>query len=64
MAPCANIVFHFVAAGDCWLDAGDEPRRLDPGSLVVFPRGAHHRLLAAPEVERDCVLALPIAGQT
>ena len=64
MAPCANIVFHFVAAGECWLDAGEEPQRLRAGSLVVFPRGAQHRLLAEPDVGQESVLALPIAGQT
>jgi AraC-like DNA-binding protein len=65
MAACSNIVFHFVAEGDCWLDAGDgDLRPLAPGSLVVFPRGTHHRLLGTPDVPDRAVLDLPIAGQT
>jgi AraC-like DNA-binding protein len=64
MAACSNIVFHFVAAGHCWLEAGDDLHALAPGSLVVFPRGAHHRLVSAPDVPLASVLALPMAGQT
>jgi AraC-like DNA-binding protein len=64
MAACSNIVFHFVAEGECWLDAGDGLRDLQVGSLVVFPRGAPHRLLGAPDVARASMLALPIAGQS
>jgi AraC-like DNA-binding protein len=64
MAGCSNITFHFVAAGECWLHSSAGLRRLGVGDLVVFPRGAGHRLLGAPEVPRRWVLDLPLAGQT
>ena len=64
MAPCSNIVFHFVAEGGSWLESDGELRPLPVGSLAVFPRGTHHRLLSAPDVPPDAVLGLPIAGQT
>jgi AraC-like DNA-binding protein len=64
MTQCSNITFHFVAAGECWLHSSAGLRRLGVGDLVVFPRGAGHRLLGAPRVPRRWVLDLPLAGQT
>lgn len=64
MADCSNATFHYVAAGTCWLESTDGLERLRAGDLVVFPDGAHHRLLCAPDVASRWVLDLPIAGQT
>jgi AraC-like DNA-binding protein len=64
MGACPNIMFHFVAAGDCWLDSAEGLRRLAVGELVMFPRGAPHRLLCAPDVTPRWVLELPLPGQT
>jgi AraC-like DNA-binding protein len=63
MAECPNLLFHFVAAGDCWLESAQGLRRLRVGDLVVFPRGAQHRLLGAPDVAARWVLALPLPDQ-
>lgn len=60
MAECDNVMFHFVAEGDCWLESSAGMRRLAPGDLVLFPRGARHRLLAAPYVPPDAVMHLPV----
>ncbi|HTE60523.1 MAG TPA: AraC family transcriptional regulator [Solirubrobacteraceae bacterium] len=62
MAECPNLVFHFVAEGECWLESSAGLRRLTAGDLVVFPRGARHRLLGAPEVPPGWVLGLPVVG--
>ena len=36
------LTFHVVTSGRCWLEAdGDEPRRLEPGDLVLLPRDGH-----------------------
>jgi AraC-like DNA-binding protein len=63
MAECSNVTFHFVADGRCWLDCREGVRELQVGDLVVFPRGAHHRLLGAPDVARRWVLNLPMPDQ-
>jgi AraC-like DNA-binding protein len=60
MAECDNVLFHFVAEGDCWLESSAGMRRLAAGDLVVFPRGARHRLLGAPDVPPASVLGLPV----
>jgi AraC-like DNA-binding protein len=64
MAECSNVTFHFVAAGTCWVESSDGLERLGVGDLVVFPGGAHHRLLCAPDVALRWVLDLPLADQT
>jgi AraC-like DNA-binding protein len=39
--------FHAVLSGTAWASVGDaEPRQLMPGDLLLFPRGAAHRLSA------------------
>jgi AraC-like DNA-binding protein len=64
MAECSNITFHFVARGRCWVESDEGVQRLGVGDLVVFPRGAHHRLLCEPDVASRWVLALPLPEQT
>jgi AraC-like DNA-binding protein len=63
MAECDNLLFHFVAEGDCWLETSAGLRRLAVGDLVVLPRGTRHRLLGAPGVPQRWMLALPIPGR-
>ncbi|MFO7655137.1 MAG: AraC family transcriptional regulator [Candidatus Krumholzibacteriia bacterium] len=37
------VLFHIVAGGGCWVAcAGDAPRWLGPGAMVVLPRGDEH----------------------
>ncbi len=45
--------FHIVAAGACWLREASsrEPVRMKRGDVVLFPRGAPHALLSAPDAE-------------
>jgi AraC-like DNA-binding protein/mannose-6-phosphate isomerase-like protein (cupin superfamily) len=64
MDECSNVLFHFVAAGSCWLECADELQPLAVGDLVVLPRGTHHRLLGAPDVTPRWVLNLPLPNQT
>ena len=64
MAECSNVTFHFVAAGTCWVESDDGLQRLGVGELVVFPRGARHRLLCEPDVASRWVLDLPLTDQT
>jgi AraC-like DNA-binding protein len=41
--------FHVVTSGRCWLEMdGIEPRRLEPGDLVLLPHGEGHRLSSEP----------------
>jgi AraC-like DNA-binding protein len=63
MAGCQNITFHFIAAGRCWLDSVEGRRELAVGDLVLFPRGARHRLLGAPDVPSAWLLELPLPDQ-
>jgi AraC-like DNA-binding protein len=60
MAECSNITFHFIADGGCWLESAAGLQELAVGDLVVFPGGAHHRLLGAPDVPRRSILDLPL----
>jgi AraC-like DNA-binding protein len=45
--------FHIVAQGQCWLRTGESPtlQALEPGDVVIFPRGDPHALLQAPGAE-------------
>jgi AraC-like DNA-binding protein len=63
MAECQNITFHFVAAGRCWLESAEGRRELTVGDLVLFPRGARHRLLGDPDVPSAWLLELPLPDQ-
>ena len=64
MAECSNITFHFIAEGRCWLESADGVRELAEGDLVLFPRGARHRLLGSRDVPPAWVLQLPLPDQT
>jgi AraC-like DNA-binding protein len=57
------VTFHFIASGPCWLRLHGETLELAPGDLVLFPRGAAHRLLGAPDVPDAALLALPIGDE-
>jgi AraC-like DNA-binding protein len=63
MGECSNVLFHFVAAGDCWLESPDGLRRMRVGDLVILPHGARHRLLGSPDVAPRWVLRLPLPDQ-
>lgn len=59
MEPCDMVMFHFVAAGRCWLSGAGEDRWLEPGDLVVFPRGQGHLLVDRPGSPARPVQQLP-----
>lgn len=45
------IEYHIVTAGSCWgttVDAANDPVRLGPGSVIVFPHGDPHVLSSKP----------------
>jgi AraC-like DNA-binding protein len=47
------IEYHIVTSGSCWaclVEAPDEPVRLTPGSVIVFPQGDPHALSSAPRM--------------
>jgi AraC-like DNA-binding protein len=49
LPPMQGLSFHVVTSGRCWLEMeGSEPRRLEPGDLVLLPHGEGHRLSAEP----------------
>src|SRR5215211_7928258 len=48
MEPCDMVTFHFVAEGRCWLAGAGDGRWLEPGDLVVFPRGRGHLIVDTP----------------
>lgn len=49
------IMFHLVLSGTCWAALGDgrtnEPVRLGPGDIVLYPRG-HENVVSSPSGER------------
>lgn len=47
LPPMEGLSFHVVTSGRCWLEVGGEPRRLEPGDLVLLPHGEGHRLRAS-----------------
>jgi AraC-like DNA-binding protein len=48
-APERGAVFHFVAEGSAWLERpSSDPLRLEPGDLVLLPRGVGHALVDRP----------------
>ena len=52
--------FHFVAHGDCWLQAGDaEWVLLRQGDAVLLPRGTPHILASAKDVAAVEIASLP-----
>lgn len=49
LPPMEGLSFHVVTAGRCWLEIeGTEPRAIEPGDLVLLPRGEGHRLSTEP----------------
>jgi len=45
------IEYHIVTAGSCWgttVDTANDPERLGPGSVIVFPHGDPHVLSSEP----------------
>src|SRR5262245_37323574 len=50
LAPVRGAAAHAIIAGTCWLrTAGDRPRRLMPGDVVLLPSGAPHDLVSSPD---------------
>jgi AraC-like DNA-binding protein len=49
LPPMKGLSFHVVTSGRCWLEMeGIDPRRLEPGDLVLLPHGEGHRLSTEP----------------
>ena len=56
------LMFHVLTVGECWLEAaGDLPRRLAPGDLVLVPHGEGHRLVSSPGESAAGLFELPRA---
>ena len=54
------LMFHFVAAGRCWLEMdGAAPRLLQPGDLALVPHGEGHRLVGEPGADAARLFDLP-----
>lgn len=54
MARSPEMMFHALVRGNCYFAlsaAGAKKRRLEPGDLVLFPRGTGHLLLSSPLAE-------------
>jgi AraC-like DNA-binding protein len=50
LAPVRGAAVHAITAGTCWLRiAGDAPRRLMPGDVVLLPSGSPHALISAAD---------------
>ncbi len=61
-ASVGKMIFHGVAAGECFvrLEGAREVTRLGPGDVVVFPRGCEHRLTSAPDADVMRVTQVPM----
>ena len=54
------LMFHFVTAGQAWLEVEDlPPRLLQPGDLALVPHGRGHRLVSAPGQAAEALFDLP-----
>ncbi len=55
------MVVHIVTAGSCRIEvAGDEPRELREGSLVLLPHGSPHTLRSDADAVPDPLFDLPV----
>ncbi|WP_091377488.1 AraC family transcriptional regulator [Actinokineospora alba] len=52
------ILFHVVARGRCWIEAGHDRHWAEAGDVIVLPYGDEHRMGGATEVEPVSVLTL------
>lgn len=45
------LIFHIVAEGNCWAELrGESPVKLQPGDILLVPRGHRHALSSAPKL--------------
>jgi len=55
------MTFLVVTSGRCWLQVeGEEPRRLEQGSLALIPHGPPHTVSSSPEVTAEPLFDLPV----
>jgi len=55
------MMFHVITAGHCWLEvAGEAPRLLQQGSLVLIPHGNGHSIRSHPEDEVVPLFDIPV----
>ena len=55
------MVLEIVNAGRCWLElAGEEPRELREGSLVLLPHGTAHQLRSAIDATTQPLFDIPV----
>ncbi|GAA4414834.1 AraC family transcriptional regulator [Actinokineospora soli] len=52
------VLFHVVARGRCWIEAGEDRHWADAGDVIVLPYGDAHRMGGATEAEPVSVLTL------
>ncbi|MEM8640614.1 MAG: AraC family transcriptional regulator [Cyanobacteria bacterium P01_G01_bin.54] len=56
------MVLEIVNAGRCWLEvAGEAPRELREGSLVLLPHGTAHTLRSAVDAATEPLFEIPVA---
>ena len=59
-----RIPFHIIGSGHAWLHfEGDNPRHLQSGDLVVFPRDAHHVIADSQAVPLPQQINAPVGSQ-
>ena len=59
-AMAGYLLFHFVAAGRCWLEVpGAEARELRAGDLVLVPHGDGHRILSEAGAHAEPLFDIP-----
>lgn len=50
------IEYHVITSGSCWatlLDSDEDPVRLSPGSIIMFPQGDRHVLSSSPRMRSE-----------
>lgn len=50
------IEYHVITSGSCWatlLDSDEDPVRLSPGSIIMFPQGDRHVLSSSPGMRAE-----------
>ena len=55
------MMFHVITTGHCWLEvAGEEPRLLQQGSLVLLPHGRGHKVSSSPTENATPLFDIPV----
>lgn len=59
------MMFHVVTSGHCWLEVdGEEPRRLQQGSLTLLPHGNGHVIRSSSTAETKLLFDIPVEQVT